>query len=598
MNTKKSSARSTWKYLSILPLFLISLSTINAVEEETILEDPTPIEVVQSSDSIIESSLDRKEMDTAVEEELMVEEEEPSKTKSSHRVTQDHVDVLSANRNSNNEEEFFDTIEKGDGFIEDIRTDENDSKPDSDVEDLLLKVFPGEWKGKIKGDELCFEMNASDESKGWNSYYSTCVPINEFTLDASKDNPDWILKRDAGTLTLEGTFNGKRGSGEFDFEPNQSFVSYLKGEGIPMNKEMDMFHLFMNDMNQSYVGHLKNSGFKLSKDGLIALSVHGIEREKLDEYIVVFEDLGKQNIDLEDIVQYEIHGVGSDYVKEMKSLNLDIDADNIVQARIHGVDPGFVKELNDLGYNDMDMDNVVQFAIHGVDAELVHELDKAGYENIPPNDIVQFAIHGISPSYIRKLEELELRGLGTDEIIQFAIHGIDLDDVRTYTREGYKDISANDIVQMGIHGVDGRYVKELKTLNIDNLSVQDIVQFSIHGVDVSEVKDFMTVGYDLDANQIIQMSIHGVDPSLARELEKQGFKNLDTDDLVQASIHGVDTDYVSEIRDLGVEIDDFDEVIQANIHGVSPRFIEKAQNKGYNLKTLKQYIKVKIHGFD
>ena len=61
-----------------------------------------------------------------------------------------------------------------------------------------------------------------------------------------------------------------------------------------------------------------------------------------------------------------IHGVTSQYVKELKDLGYsNVPAEDLVRMRIHGVTPQFIKDVNAAGFKNMSADDLVDFSIHG-----------------------------------------------------------------------------------------------------------------------------------------------------------------------------------------------------------------------------------------
>jgi hypothetical protein len=50
--------------------------------------------------------------------------------------------------------------------------------------------------------------------------------------------------------------------------------------------------------------------------------------------------------------------------------------------------------MRDVGYGGVGVERLVQFRIHGVDADLVRDLKAHGFSNLSADDLVDFSIHG------------------------------------------------------------------------------------------------------------------------------------------------------------------------------------------------------------
>ena len=98
--------------------------------------------------------------------------------------------------------------------------------------------------------------------------------------------------------------------------------------------------------------------------------------------------------------------------------------DDLVQLRIHGIRSDYVRELAALGYDDLDVDDVVRLHIHSVRTDFIRDLQAHGYRGLEVDDLVQLRIHDVSPGFVEELGALGLRGLDAADLVRLRIHGV------------------------------------------------------------------------------------------------------------------------------------------------------------------------------
>lgn len=181
----------------------------------------------------------------------------------------------------------------------------------------------GRWKGEIGFSKMHLRLKSSMRSERghWDMNWSDDFLLKEFKgLEQVRDRAgltEFTLPREAGTFTFKGEIQNDKGSGDFKFEINPSFVNNMKALG---------YH-------------------KLATDQVFTLAMHD---------------------------------VGLAFIKEMETLGYDKPSiDKLVQMVIHGVSPAFVKDMADLGYKNLPIDQLIQLRIHGVDAEYVRAMNAA-----------------------------------------------------------------------------------------------------------------------------------------------------------------------------------------------------------------------------
>jgi hypothetical protein len=61
-----------------------------------------------------------------------------------------------------------------------------------------------------------------------------------------------------------------------------------------------------------------------------------------------------------------IHGAGTNFVKDVKSLGYTPTIDQLVTMRIHGVTPEYIRDLQARGMKNLTIDQLVSLKIHGI----------------------------------------------------------------------------------------------------------------------------------------------------------------------------------------------------------------------------------------
>ena len=610
MNSKKSSASSSWKYLFLLPLIGFSMICLNEVQSKE-AKSLTDLDqtVINRLDTIPEEPTNEEEFEAM--NEFEDEPEAPSES----------------------EEAYAEMLELEEGF-EEMAGSEEDFEEMAEYEETEeseiayhsnTDVRPGHWVGEIDGNNVCFELNNSRPAKGWTSISHECFKRSELSDLPMGEDKDFYIKRAAGTLNFNGSFKGDFGDGTFEFEEDATFLSYLEKEGMRPQKESGMYHLFLNDVNKDYIASLRSQGFQPDGDDLVELSVHSIDKDEINDFVGIFKDLDYKGYKVRDLIQFKIHDVNPEYVNEIRAQGMtDLTVQEIVQAKIHDVDPDFIKSVRDYGL-DVNLQEVIQFSIHDVDVEYIEKMKKLGFRDLSHQEIIQSSIHDVSPDYIQEIHEAGFTDMDMNELIQFSIHDIDAELIKSFKGAGFDNLSSNEIIQAGIHDVDPDFIKELQAYGMKGLDMGEIVQMAIHDVDADYLKEMKALGFrDMDTQEIIQAKIHDVDPDFIKDLQAQGLGDMDMQDIVQfaihdisakdikafkaagfdlntqdiinAGIHNVSAKYIEQMRALGFEDADLDDFIDAKIHGVNPSFIKRAREKGHNPKTLKEYVKLKIGG--
>ncbi len=224
------------------------------------------------------------------------------------------------------------------------------------------------WTAEIDGDEVCFQFIESGENGNWNSNSDRCFPLSELGELPRNGIGTFTIEREAGTLQLRGLFDGDEGTGTFDYEPSPAFEQKLKGSGFGSYNTREGLLFFYADITGDYLDYLKRENFSPDREQLLQLAIFDINREFIHQLAAA----GYDDLDLSDVVQAKIHDLSPDFIREMGDLGYaSVDFDEIVQLAIHGIDADFVAEMSGLGFEDLSVEEVISAKIHGVTPEFI-----------------------------------------------------------------------------------------------------------------------------------------------------------------------------------------------------------------------------------
>ncbi|HXT21055.1 MAG TPA: hypothetical protein VN923_09915, partial [Thermoanaerobaculia bacterium] len=167
------------------------------------------------------------------------------------------------------------------------------------------------------------------------------------------------LRREAGTVTFDGTFRNGSGGGEFAFAANPAYLATLRDLDVAVSRAKDhgssadeqLLSLALLDVSTAFIRSMQAAGYRESLDDYLAMRIFDVTPELVAE----FRELG-MNLSADDLVAGRIHGVSPAYVRQMRELGRrEASFDDLVATRIHGATPQFIGEMKELGYGDLDL---------------------------------------------------------------------------------------------------------------------------------------------------------------------------------------------------------------------------------------------------
>jgi len=614
MNSKKSSARSTWKYLFILPILGFTMALLNPTLSEaqevptTSLETPvapektevpaspaseptpasTPSQVIVPQNTQI--SIQTATPEVIVQPELNIE--------LSDKYDISFLEIPEGQKSTvMNLTESAMKVQQDDGSITTINFDGDRKIIRRSDEDILTE---GIWEAEIKGNKVCFYIKKGGIGKNYYWSSTECIERTDFNPAISSGaEGQFVLTREAGTLTIKGEFDDNDGVGRYSFVPDLTFQGNLASQGFNV-KESKIIHLFLADVDQKYINFLSKSGYKgLDEDDLIAMAIHGVDEEYIKDVNGEFRKVNYDAPTAEELIAMKIHDVDMEYMKQLgRDLKVDLSVDQMIAAAIHNVDPDYIKEFKAAGFEKLDFDDLISASIHNVDPTFIKQFESAGFKNLDFDDMISASIHNVDPGYIKAFQAAGMQNVDFDDLVSASIHNVDIDDIKKWNQAGFDDLDFDDLISASIHNVDIDYVAEARSYGFD-LDFDQLVSASIHNVELDYIKAFKDAGVEsLDFDDLISASIHNVDPDMVEEFYAAGITGLDFDDLVSASIHNVDIDMIKEFSQLGFDKLDFDDYVSAAIHNIRPSYVKELLDSGIKGIDFDDVISFGIHNID
>ncbi len=625
MNSKKSSARSSWKYLMVLPLILFTVMSLNAIQKETggnlipEIEDSETLEKVIEGKTLSEDEKEKPILNQSPSDRKtneVIAEEKNEKEEQKNEVLNEAGNPLGSFSQS---ESNVGEVESEKLFGKDFPMPESERRK---LEELaqLGDVFKESFQGlPFDGDEVVEEvmksMNGNNitmttttttSSKPKNS----CDDKKKSSCDTSKKKSSCNTDKKKSSCNPSGV---KLNPGEWFAKIEENEVCFHMNRKTRKKQIWEVAECFSRNSLGSLPRYSSGSFIANRDPGKIVFTgkFSGNTGEgdftfkESNEFISFLKNEQIGSITLDELFLMYLNNTSKQYIRGLKSRGYDVDVEDVLELGVHEVSLDFIDRLKKEGYKDLSLDKIIEFSIHGIQPDFISELKKLGYKNVSGRDVVNLKNHGVSVEYLRNLKDL---GYGADrmrinKVIEFAIHGVNSDYLKKIKKIGYgsDNLSPNKVVEFAVHGVGSEYLKKLKALGYGSemLSPSKVVEFAVHGVNSEYITNLTNLGYGADnlpPNKLIEFAVHGIMSKYVKSLKDEGYNSLSPSDIIKGAIHGLDTRYIGKLKSMGVRNLSYDKLIEAQIHGVTSRFIQEAKSNGAKSDDLSDFIQMKIHG--
>jgi hypothetical protein len=296
------------------------------------------------------------------------------------------------------------------------------------------RELTGDWMATVSEKhpdklQLSLKYNQSEHSSSRFSKIEFVGLSDAQIVSTTRVPVEFQIKREAGTLSFEGTFRTGHGAGQFTFVANPEYASKLRSLGVdhaPKPDDDEMFALAIFDVSTDFIRSMQKLGYDVPLDMYEQFRIFDVN----PDYVRAMSEVGFTKLRAEKLVETRIHGATPEFIREMRAAGNDLTLDEYIQSRIFQVTPEFTAEMEKAGYADLDHDKLVQFRIHGVTPEFVQQLRQLGYTKVPADQLVAMRIHGVTPEFIRRVEAAGYRKVPIDKLVQMRIFDIEPEMVR------------------------------------------------------------------------------------------------------------------------------------------------------------------------
>ncbi|SEL51479.1 Signal transducer regulating beta-lactamase production, contains metallopeptidase domain [Aquimarina amphilecti] len=635
MNSKKSTAKSGWKYLIIIPLLAVTVLSFNPVSINPSIDESISNELETPDDDHFKESKFKNDFTKGAwdAEEgggklcIMYRNAEPLK-RSYWSITRCYEPSFFAGFPSGDKQNFEITRDAGtmvfNGQFENGLGDGRYTfTPNSgfsnalkqqgftvDNEELVhcfLTDFDNSYLAYLKQEKLSLDQDDFEDiiHKGL-----SLEKLKMYRKELSKLGYTNYTMNEVSKLNL------------FDVDVSYiKFINKVNGEQATL-KEITKAKI--HNLSPDFIKSYNDNGYKrMSLGDYMRLKIHNVS----PDFIAKFKKEGYTNISAKEAQNLKIHNVTPKYVQAYKNAGYqNITLKEAKNLKIHNVTPAFITSFKTAGYPNITLKEARNLKIHNVTPNFIESYKKTGQTNISLKEAIKLKIHNISPEqvksakqngksssstsssgkgyqevqqnpndFIKQFKALGYENASVDDIISLKIHNVTPDFIKKYNDAGYKKIPLDKVTGLKIHNVTPEFINTFKKAGYKNISLEEAMSLKIHNVSPDVAKEYKNIGYsNLDIDDLMSLKIHNISPEYIKEFKKTKFGNLPLDDIMSFKIHNVTPEFIKTFEDLGYKNISAEQAQSLKIHGVTPEFVKSLKEQDNDL-SLDQAIRIKIH---
>lgn len=297
-----------------------------------------------------------------------------------------------------------------------------------DVDAVGPLAINGEWTAHLSnkdGSRIQLNFTRRTEKGGYNQMGNSMKLADLQGLpaeiaSANRTDVSFKLSREAGTISLDGYFQGGRGAGLWSFTPNSGFASAMASRGFANLSEEDLLRATFHNLTVKYADEIKGAGYEqLTFAQLSRAAAHDISTD----YIRDLRGSGFENLTLENVIRASNHDISSAYVKEVAAMGFGSQPlEKVIRLKNHDISPEFINAMKAAGFENLTLDEVVRLKNHDVTPEFVNQVKGEGFSSITTATIIRLKNHDVDRDFIQRARALSPNAT-LEEIIRMKNNG-------------------------------------------------------------------------------------------------------------------------------------------------------------------------------
>lgn len=389
MNSKRSNVHTAWKYLFLLPMFVIFASLLNEHVASAQSVNPKKQTVDHKKGLETEGSWFATIKDDKVQFQFKQDDEENSYNGSTFLVS----DFTSLPRGTAGT--FKLTREAG--------TMEFTGKFENDQGMGRYKFVAD----KSYGQQMSKEVGETLDDRDMMVFFF--VNIKKSYVQMLKSEGYTVIEKNEliplAALNIE-----------------SSFIRLLKENGYKNVTLQELIPLKSLGIDGTYIKDIRSAGYSnISVNDLISFKAQGIDKTYLNKVNAANAKNDKnkdQILDSHDVVAMKALNVDDEFINSFKAVGLtNISNNDLVSMKGVGVTPEYVKSFIDMGYKDINPADLIPLKAQQVTTEYIKSFETVGFKNIALQQVISVKALGITPEYIKSMKE---KGFNYDRIDKYV----------------------------------------------------------------------------------------------------------------------------------------------------------------------------------
>lgn len=445
MNAKKSNVNSTWKYLFIVPLFLVFIAFLNE-----------PIAYGKNSPKVKKN------------EKFQLME---------------------------NDGTWFATI-NGDKVNIRFESDEDGKNNNSQSFSLAeLKNLPRGGEGTFSVIRDAGTMNfigKFDNNTGMGTYkFSPNADFTNFltkegiTNIKTKDNLVFFMINVKRSYVARIKALGYEGISKDNLIPlvalnvSPEYIKSLKAAGLTNVTVGELIPLKALNVDADFIKDIKASGFtKITADKMITFKSQGITGEYLKN--------AKSADEESRAVTAQTNPVKANPGKNPhKNIKEDSDEDeklnNLITRKVMNITPDYAKSFSAQGLK-VSEDNLIAMKSLGITADYYAGFSAQGLK-VSDDNLIAMKSLNVTPEYFASFKTAGLPDLTADQIISLKSLSVAATDFSEFKKLGFKNLSVDDILSAKATGTSPVFVASMKKKGHNYNAIEDYIKMKVLSLD-------------------------------------------------------------------------------------------------------------------